>query len=622
MKSSLTTPFNKINIVMLTFLLIILVTLGACGDGDLSSEEATNLPADNPGETPSSDSGTDDAAGTPLPIPAAKPADDTTTTIPQELVSLKLIRSDGVRLNFTAKDFNLSVPLRIMIEAIFNTSITDKKQFEAVFAFQDSNGKKIEGAFTWTKDNKTVFFVPTHGLTHKTKYTLTSALVKETLSFTTMTLGDADGDGIQDLAVGAPGANKVYIYSGKIIADHKDPNTSPQPLASVATGGSKHLFGYALSMSGDVNGDGYADLAVGAYGLGAPYGGVYIFSGKNLKGVVALNTALATILNIQEPGAFGYSIDSSGDLNGDGFSEIIVGTNGFAPNTYYGCAFLYDGNSLKPLMSSIQAQAIIYGNIIGDLFGTAVSNSGDVDGDGFDDLLIGARNANSTEGIAYLFSGSAMYNKNDVEVSASDAMTAIQSNVNSEKFGQSVTIGGDINDDGNDEIIIGTGKSIAYLYDGKETIDPNSTKKLITQIVGGNSKGKSVSIGPDINGDNTPDALLGELSTNGNALLLSGAYLLDPNTVPHAQWALLEGENGADDFGLAVSFMGDINNDGLSEIAIGAPNHNSNIGAVYIFNGTDIKDNPDPKTGPQFMVKINGENINDNFGRSVSGIVR
>jgi len=193
-------------------------------------------------------------------------------------------------------------------------------------------------------------------------------------------VGDVNGDGYDDFVVGAPGGNYVKLFFGGATFD----TTHYIKLVSDQKGS---LFGFSIA-GGDINGDGYSDIIIGAphYSVGGQFGlinagQVYIyFGGKQFDTIPAF---------ILAPGGwyyeFGKSVSVVGDVNGDGYKDIAIG----APNDDYdahGRVYIYFGG---PSMDAIP-DVLLEGIEHYDSFGTSVTGVGDVNKDGYDDVLIGA----------------------------------------------------------------------------------------------------------------------------------------------------------------------------------------------------------------------------------------
>ncbi len=168
------------------------------------------------------------------------------------------------------------------------------------------------------------------------------------------------------------------------------------------------IYGWSVSSAGDVNGDGYDDIIIGApqNGFAGTYAGrAYIYYGG-----INVNSIADVILTGESANNFfGYSVSGAGDVNGDGYSDVIVGAYGYSSNN--GRSYIYYGGAVM----NNSADVIMTGENTGDDFGYSVSGSGDVNGDGYKDVLIGAFGNNSLTGSSYIyFGGSAMDNISDL----------------------------------------------------------------------------------------------------------------------------------------------------------------------------------------------------------------
>ncbi|MBK6505132.1 MAG: FG-GAP repeat protein [Ignavibacteria bacterium] len=188
-----------------------------------------------------------------------------------------------------------------------------------------------------------------------------------------------NGDGFEDLIAGAPfndaggfDAGRAYIYFGGQII-----NTVADVILTGATVSDN--FGYSVSKAGDVNGDGYGDVIVGAHlnDAGASNAGrAYIyFGGANMN-----NAADVTLTGLAADNSFGFSVSTAGDFNGDGFSDVIVGAylNNAGAAGAGELTFFLGGSNMNNV-----ADVTLTGAAAGDNFGYSVSYAGDVNGDGF-----------------------------------------------------------------------------------------------------------------------------------------------------------------------------------------------------------------------------------------------
>ncbi|MCH9031203.1 MAG: FG-GAP repeat protein, partial [candidate division Zixibacteria bacterium] len=232
--------------------------------------------------------------------------------------------------------------------------------------------------------------------------------------------GDIDGDGFSDILIGAqfyrvdstsPAIGRAYIYSGL-----------DGSLIRTIDGESGE-FGQALTGIGDINNDGRDDIAVCAPGNYR----VYVFSGLTGDTIYTLNGD-STIYG------FGRSIDGEGDANGDGYSDILVGSGGIFDT---GRVYVYSGRTGELIFEKV-------GQMAGDLFGSSVSWVGDVNNDGSDDFAVGAwrHNANGFEsGRLYVYSGK-----------TGDILYTFDGDENSQ-VGQAKFGGADLNGDSHADII-------------------------------------------------------------------------------------------------------------------------------------------------------------------------
>lgn len=267
---------------------------------------------------------------------------------------------------------------------------------------------------------------------------------------------NVDGDGYLDFIIGTPladpggmhDAGRVYVFSGK------DWDT----IYTFAGEAAEDYFGGPIS-SGDVNDDGYSDIIVGANradsGSLTECGKVYVFSGKD-------GDTICTWYGEETDEAFGSQVSATGDVNGDGYADIVVGSAwaDFGGMTNSGKVWAFSGKTCSTLYT-------FHGEDAYDHFGYKVAIAGDVDllRDGKDDIIIGALYAGPTgAGKAYLFSGA-----------TGDTLCVFAGDPSGGKFGGDVSGGGDINLDGKDEVLVGeaeadpfglTDAGRVYVYSG------------------------------------------------------------------------------------------------------------------------------------------------------------
>ncbi len=367
------------------------------------------------------------------------------------------------------------------------------------------------------------------------------------------------------------------------------------------------LFGIPGSSAGDVNGDGFDDILISADqndAAGMDAGKVYIYFGgsemDSIADVILTGEAADDV--------FGISASSAGDVNADGFGDIVIGASqNDAGGTNAGRVYIFLGGTS---MDDI-ADVIITGTVPNNLFGNAVANAGDVNGDGFDDVLASAPFNNISTGIAYVyFGGSAMDTIPDV------TMTGVNPG---DSFGSSISSAGDVNGDNFADILVGaydafgntSGK--AYLYLGGTSIDSVADVVMNGEEVP-DYFGISVSSAGDINDDGYDDVIIGSIGNDAGGVDAGRAYVfLGGPSMDDIPDLVMTGSAPGDNFGI-VSHAGDINNDGYDDVIVGAIRSDTggtNAGRAYIYLGGA---NPDSTAD----LVLTGESEEDLFGLSVS----
>lgn len=271
-------------------------------------------------------------------------------------------------------------------------------------------------------------------------------------------VGDLDGDGVNDLAVGAlgypAGNSKGAVFIFFLTAEHE---IKSYKVITEGVGGFPHQlnqhwrFGSSVSRLGDLDGDGVTELAVGAMGMGKERGGVFVLF-MNKDGTVKNTHLIASLrgwdhkLVVQDQ--FGSAVRGMGDLDGDGVPDMVVSGDGFPAGESYGAVwvlFLNVDGSVKYWRRLDEFDPLLEPEA---LFGASLASLGDLDGDGRQELLIGAPGLHELRGEAFIVSldkeGRVRHYKT-VTDSDSDLEAVISSN---DEFGWSVTSLGDLDGDG------------------------------------------------------------------------------------------------------------------------------------------------------------------------------
>ena len=375
--------------------------------------------------------------------------------------------------------------------------------------------------------------------------------------------GDVNGDGYDDVIVGAykndlNGSNSgcAFIYFGG--------NKMDQTPDIILIGeSSEDYFGCAVADVGDVNGDGFSDIIVGAYGNnhgGVSAGRAYIyFGGVNMDEVVDVIFTGEGAIDL-----FGYSVACAGDVNGDGYSDIIAGAYGNESAGFLaGRAYIYFGGANVDNAVDI----ILTGEAAGDLFGYSVASAGDINADGFSDVIVGA-NGNNNGGInvgsAYIYFGNA-----DMDQTVDIVLNGESIN---NYFGCSVACAGDVNGDGYSDVIVGAyGNDFGGYFAGRAYIHfggPNMDQvvdKILNSITAGNLFGSSVACAGDVNGDGFSEVIVGAHGNNAAGSFAGRTYIYGYSLLKmYTKDELFTGEALDDWFGYSTVNIADGNNDALS----------------------------------------------------------
>ncbi|MEE9429567.1 MAG: integrin alpha, partial [Melioribacteraceae bacterium] len=316
---------------------------------------------------------------------------------------------------------------------------------------------------------------------------------------------------------------------------------------------------------------------------------------------------------------YGRSVSSAGDVNGDGYDDLIIGAPFYddGVNTIAGRAYIYFGGNIINNMPDVT----LTGEAVDDRFGFSVSSAGDVNGDGYSDVIVGAYVNNNFTGKSYIFFGGSTISGN---INASSADVTMTGEATSNRFGWSVSSAGDVNGDGYSDVIVGayqhntsTGKS--YVFFGGSSMSGNiatsSADVTITGETTHNRFGYSVSSTGDVNGDGYSDVIVGAYQHNnftGKSYVFFGGSSMSGNIAAASADVTMTGETtSGDHFGISVSSAGDVNGDGYSDVIVGAYGNNSYTGKSYIyFGGSTMNSTPD--------VIMTGETASDSFGFSVA----
>ncbi|MDB5470723.1 MAG: hypothetical protein JWR84_2283 [Caulobacter sp.] len=476
--------------------------------------------------------------------------------------------------------------------------------------------------------------------------------------------GDINGDGFEDFVVsavgfggaGRPGAVYVVFGHGSYPANFNLSTINGTNGFQVNGAASGNYAGSSVAAAGDVNNDGFDDLIIGASGDGGT-GAAYVLYGKN----TAVSGAFASDISTNAlTGSAGFKmigdganantgyVVSSGDFNGDGIEDLVVGAVSFGGG-YQGRAYVVFGQhggpagpiTLSALNGSngfIISNPFTYGNI-----GAFVDNAGDVNGDGFDDVIVGAGTGRTSygDGAAYIIYGKASgfsptLSLNQINGTNGFIMTDGASPTN---LGHFVSSAGDINHDGHDDFMVGdTQTNTVYVVFGKtgnfaasfdvSTLNGTNGFKVTgpapsatSGFIGGNS-GSALG---DVNGDGIDDLAIGNyFATNGVTENGSVYVIFGRNnwaSTPTLAVTSLDGTNGFRIDGEAnmdrldgVGTVGDVNGDGVDDIIVGtsrADVNGTDSGGAWVVYGIP---GAVTNSGTPGDDTINGSGLDDTLG--------
>jgi hypothetical protein len=467
--------------------------------------------------------------------------------------------------------------------------------------------------------------------------------------------GDVNGDGIDDMVIGASMysvggvvSGRAYVVFGNSTFQSGSPQVELQAIANGVGGFAINAekagdrTAYVVSAAGDVNGDGLADVMVSA-GYGDPTvpsaraeaGRNYIVYGKsdgaqvNLSAVVN-NTGGFVLDGAASANRSGYaSMSSAGDFNGDGYTDLLVSS--YVANE----AYVVYGKAVNTRTNLADVKAgsggVLISGASGTVTGWSVSDAGDVNGDGLDDVIVGAISSLTNAGQSFVVFGKAGTTAVNLTSLTATANTGAATSslgfaingMGAEYSGWSVSGIGDVNGDGLADVLVGApgvdlvgaqntgsaGKSyVVFGKSGGATVSLNAFAAgtstsgfVINGQTAGDNLGMSVDGAGDFNGDGLADMIVGaRFATNtvANDALAGKSYLIygkagsaavNLSNLSLSDGFIITGDNAGDQSGTSVANAGDINGDGFTDLMVSAPNGDpgvrTNAGQTFVIFG-------------------------------------
>ena len=339
-------------------------------------------------------------------------------------------------------------------------------------------------------------------------------------------------------------------------------------------------FGLCAAAAGDVDQDGVIDLIVGSpqeAHQGRRGGAAWVFSGADRK-------VLWLWRGTQDGGRFGYAVAAAGDVDNDGYDDLIVG----APQQSLDAKVKLDGNGAATVYSGKDGAKlhILHGAAAEDAFGWSVAGVGDVDGDGYADFAVGAPFADGKKrsqldsGAVHVYSG--------VD---SKELYVLLGKRGADRFGWSIAGLGDVDRDGRADFVVGIeGSTREGNQEGAAQVFSGKRGRLIRTLRAGQSAdyfGGAVAAAGDVDGDGTGDVIVGAWNGRNDEDVETGlAHVFSGRSGKRLY--VLAGRHEHDLFGTAVGTLGDVDNDGKDDVFVGAPqNSKEGVGYVSVFSGRD-----------------------------------
>ena len=433
---------------------------------------------------------------------------------------------------------------------------------------------------------------------------LTGSRAKDAAGSAFTGLGDINGDGMQDVAISSTARNTnagaVHILLGPLNGEH---DIEQRAWLTLSGAKQKDYTGLVLAPVADLTGDGVSELLIGSpqdvthTPTQSPFAGpgmAFLLTG--LTGETTLTSPTARLLGDIDQQRMGASVADAGDLNGDGLTDLIIGASSTDSQTgtaQAGAAGVF----LSPLSGDIalsDADALLFGNTERAQVGSAVASAGDLNGDGYMDVVVGAdADSQLTEGRVYAFFGPLTGVR---PASLADAVLVGQTP--GDAAGSTIISGIDTDGDGRSELLInayedhGSGPQSGSVYlvggpiSGTHSL-PDIARLHLTGADGDKHFGEAISAG-DLNGDALDDILVScHEHADGVAYLFYGP--LSGERAYSTADVLFPAIDADINTGWAVSADHDTDGDGLDDLLLSAnKGGDDKHGLVYLIPGADL----------------------------------
>jgi hypothetical protein len=409
-----------------------------------------------------------------------------------------------------------------------------------------------------------------------------------TLGYDATPTGDMNGDGYNDIAVATSSGNGAFVFDGPLGGTV----AASDALAGFERPSSGDAVGQDVQGIGDQNGDGYDDLLISGYSVDS-YTGVGYFVLGPVSGTESIDAAADATVSGDDASSYMSWYPSAGDVNGDGVIDAVLGAPG--SNGNYGASYIYFGPVTSGDLGPEDAGAEFIGLVSGDWTGGCNAANGDIDGDGIDDVLISAESSDYgdssdpyyDDGLAYLFYGPVSGSH-----SVKEADTRFTGGAYYSHLGWFSSLGGDNDGDGLNDVVLtaaNTGDGTAYIVFGADVpgvTDYPMSKAGATVVgdAGSNQQfGYYMDSAGDLDSDGVDDLAVGSTIANGYYGMAWGYYGPISGSLEATADSsfVMYGSSTLYGMGASTVFLNDVTGDGADDLAIGAPNATVGGGTVY-----------------------------------------